>query len=143
MLKILEEFRKKLDNIMVQAIHKRVVLYGYDYTGRFLSWYAKYYHSIEIDYIITLDTSFSRPYDQELFQKTLLDFNYKDVDNAIIWLAEPINEEINKLLKEKGYIKDKTYFDFYQVIYGTDITWALKWKMYLKEENQGKEIFNF
>ena len=143
MLKILNEFRKKLDDIMVQAIHKRVVLYGYGYTGRFLSWYAKYYHSIEIDYIITLDTSFSRPYDQELFQKTLLDFNYKDADNAIIWLAEPMDEEINKLLKEKGYIKDKTYFDFYQVIYGDDITWGPKVEDVFKRRKSGRKDIQF
>lgn len=72
MLKCLDAFRKILDDMMLEAMHKRIILYGYGYTGRFLKWYAQYYHSINVDYIITLDPSFSRPYDQELFQKTLI-----------------------------------------------------------------------
>ena len=35
MLSVLDEFRKKLDDIMIQAMHGRVLLYGYEsYTGR-------------------------------------------------------------------------------------------------------------
>lgn len=53
MLKCLDAFRKILDDMMLEAMHKRIILYGYGYTGRFLKWYAQYYHSINVDYIIT------------------------------------------------------------------------------------------
>lgn len=124
MLKILDEFRKTLDDIMLKAIHKRIVLYGYGYTGRFLKWYAKYYHSIEVDYIITTDTSFGRAYDMELFQSSLLEFDYKDVRDAVIWLAEPKDEKIEQLLEQTGYVQNETYFDFYDVVYGKDVSWG-------------------
>lgn len=143
MLKCLDEFRKILDDMMLEAMHKRVVLYGYGYAGRFLKWYAQYYHSIAVDYIITLDTSFSRPYDQELFQATLFNFNYKDVENAVVWLAEPLNDELDRLLKEKGYIKDKTYFDFYEAVYGNDFDWGAKIEDPFKRRKSGKRDIQF
>lgn len=132
MLKALHEFRKILDDIMVKAIHKRVLLYGYGYTGRFLKWYAEYYHSIHVDYIVTLDASFSRPYDMELFQNTVLDFGYKDVSDAFIWLAEPVDEPLRFFLEERGFIENKTYFDFYAAIYQKDDSWG---------ESEEKDVF--
>lgn len=123
MLKVLDEFRIKLDDIMLQAMHKRVILFGYGYTGRFLRWYARYYHSIEVDYIVSMDMTRGQAYDQEIFRKSLFDFYYKDVKNAIVWLAEPADEEIITLMKKHGYIFNKTYFDFYGAIYGDDVYW--------------------
>lgn len=124
MLQILDEFRKALDDIMLKAMHSRVVLYGYGYTGRFLKWYANYYHGIDVDYIVTLDTSFSRAYDLELFQNTIFDFDYKGVSDAIVWVAEPMDESLTLFLEEKGFIKNKTYFDFYAAIYEEDVSWG-------------------
>lgn len=124
MLKVLEEFRKTLDDIMVKAIHKRVLLYGYGYTGRFIKWYAKYYHSIDVDYIVTLDSSFSRAYDLELFQNTVFDFDYKDISDVIVWVAEPMDESLTLFLEEKGFIGNETYFDFYVAIYYKDFSWG-------------------
>jgi hypothetical protein len=143
MLKLLDEFRKILDDMMLEAMHRRVVLYGYGYTGRFLKWYAKYYHSIDVDYIITLDISFSRPYDQELFQTSLFNFNYKDVSNAVVWLAEPYNDEIGEILKENGYVKNITYFDFYEAVYGKDINWGDKIEDPFIRRKSGKRDIQF
>lgn len=53
MLPHLTDFRKSLSNIMIKAIHSRVIIYGYGYTGQFLKWYANYYHGIEVDYVIS------------------------------------------------------------------------------------------
>lgn len=34
----IDEFREILDEIMIKALHRRVILYGYEsYTGRFLN----------------------------------------------------------------------------------------------------------
>ena len=143
MLKCLDAFRKILDDMMLEAMHKRIILYGYGYTGRFLKWYAQYYHSINVDYIITLDPSFSRPYDQELFQKTLFHFDYKDTADAVVWLAEPLDEEMDKLLKEKGYEKGKTFFDFYEAVYGDDIDWGIKIEDPFKRRKSGKRDIQF
>ena len=123
MLEIFDEFRRTLDDIMVQAMHKRVVLYGYGYTGRFLKWYGEYYHNIRVDYVVSLDMQVGQAYDQEIFRTSLFDFHYKDVENAVIWLAEPVEQQISAFLSERGYIKNQTYFDFYEAIYGADINW--------------------
>lgn len=62
-----------------------------------------------------------RAYDFEVFRPSVLDFGYKDVNEAIIWVVEPMTEELASWLKDKGYAKGKTYFDFYEAIYGEDI----------------------
>lgn len=37
MLEHLQQFRELIDSIMIQDIHKRIVIFGYDsYTGRFI-----------------------------------------------------------------------------------------------------------
>lgn len=143
MLGIFDEFRKELDDIMLQAIHKRIVLYGYGYTGRFLRWYAEYYHSIKVDYIVSLDMQLSQAYDQEIFRKSLFDFQYKDVENAVIWLAEPMDEEIFVFLCEKGYKKNQTYFDFYEAIYGEDINWENVNENIFRRRKSGKRDIQF
>lgn len=112
MLTIFDDFREILDDTMLKAMHRRVVLYGYGYSGRFIKWYAKYYHNIDIDYIITLDMRVGQAYDTEIFRKSLFDFNYKDVTDAILWISEPIDNETERYFKSKGYISEKTYFDF-------------------------------
>lgn len=96
-------FRKCLDELMLPAMHKRVLLYGYEsYTGRFIKWYAEYYHGIKIDYLVSPDMSRSRDYDQEIFRPSILDFDYRDARNAVIWLAEPITKELKMWLSERG-----------------------------------------
>lgn len=58
MLPILEELRDTLDDIMLKALHSSVLLYGYEsYTGRFIKWYAEYYHNIKMDYLVSTDMS--------------------------------------------------------------------------------------
>lgn len=122
MLSIFEEFRKSMDELMLPAMHDRVLLYGYEsYTGRFIKWYAEYYHGIVIDYLVSTDMSRGKAYDQEIFRPSVLDFSYRDVKNALIWVAEPMTSETQEFLERRGYVKNKTYFDFYEKIYGTDI----------------------
>ncbi len=121
MLKQFDEFQKILDSVMVQAFGKRIVLYGYGRSGRFIQWYAEYYHSLIVDYIITEDWSSNIPYEFPLFRNTLLTFDYKDVSNAIVWLAVPDRKNAIPFLEKNGYIKDETYFDFYELVYGKDV----------------------
>ena len=118
MLPLFDEFREKLDDIMLLAMHKRIVLFGYGYTGRFIKWYAKYYHNIDIDYIVSLDMSVGQAYDQEIYRKSIFDFGYKDVNSAYVWIAEPLDCETEKFFEDRGYKKNKTYFDFYTAIMG-------------------------
>lgn len=122
MLSVLNEFRRGMEELMLPALHRRVLLYGYEsYTGRFIKWYAKYYHNIDIDYLVSTDMSRGRAYDQEIFRPSVIDFSYKDVNSALIWVAEPLTEETHKYFEQRGYVKNKTYFDFYEKIYGRDI----------------------
>lgn len=143
MLKVLDEFREKLDRIMLKAMHSRIVLYGYGYAGRFLKWYAEYYHSIKVDYTITLDTSFGRPYDQELFQKDLFSFHYKDVDSAVVWAAEPVSPDLEKFFNQYGYRRNETFFDFYEAIYGDDVTWEFETADIFSKRKAGKKDIQF
>ena len=121
MLPILNEFRESLDNIMLQSMHSIILLYGYEsYTGRFIRWYAEYYHSIKIDYLVSTDMSRGRAYDAEVFRPGIFKFDYRNVNEAIIWVAEPMTEELRSSLNA-GEDKKRTYFDFYDIIYGQDI----------------------
>lgn len=122
MLPILSEFREILDDIMLRAMHSSVLLYGYEsYTGRFIRWYAEYYHNIKIDWLVSTEMSRGRSYDSEIFRPSVIDFNYRNVRQAIVWVTEPITDEIRMILDGNGYVEGETYFDFYKAIYGDDI----------------------
>ena len=123
MLSQLQPFRDALDDIMWKAMHDRVLLYGYDtYTGRFLKWYAEYYHGITVDWLVSEDMSTGRGYDREIFRPSVLDFGYRDVRNAIIWVAQPMTDDLRERLEARGYVEGETYFDFYKAIYGDDVS---------------------
>lgn len=122
MLQQLQAFRKILDDIMLKAMHERVLIYGYDtYTGRFLKWYAKYYHGIDVDWLVSEDMSTGRGYDRPIFRPSVLDFGYKDVRNAVIWFAQPVTNDLRQRIEARGYVENETYFDFYKAVYGDDI----------------------
>lgn len=118
MLQVLNEFRYKLDEVMHQCMDKRIVLYGFGYSGRFVAWYAEYYHSLRPDYIITEEYSNTIPYELILYRNSLFDFDYKDVKNAVVWLCCAETEEIRERLTVHGYIKNQTYFDMVEIVYG-------------------------
>ncbi len=118
MLTCLELFRDNLDDVMHKCMHKRIVLYGYGYSGKFIAWYAEYYHGIKVDYIITQDWSSAIPYEFVLYRDTLFDFGYKDIQDAIVWLCLPEADEIKDKLISCGYVKNKTYYDFGEIAYG-------------------------
>lgn len=119
---IFQQFRDSLDELMLPAMHRRVLLYGYEsYKGWFIKWYAEYYHNIKIDYLVSSDMSRSRGYVQEIFRPSLLDFDYRDAGNAVIWLAEPVTEELRKWLENRN--EGTGYYDFYEAVYGSDINW--------------------
>ncbi len=124
MLESLREFRRKLDEIMVQCIHNRTVLYGYGRTGQFLEWYADYYHSIKVDYIVREKTDEGIiPYSFSTYAPTVFDFDYKDVRDAVVWIAFTDSGAAKNRLEQLGYKAGKTYFDFIELIYGEDKVW--------------------
>lgn len=119
---ILKEFRDELDNVMLRCMHCRVLLYGYEsYTGRFVKWYAKYYHNIDMAYLVSTDMSRGRAYDMEVFRPSILDFEYRDVSDCVVWVVEPMTDETRSFLEKKEFVEDETYFDFYKKVYGDDI----------------------
>lgn len=87
MLEELKEFRDKLDDLMCSCMDKTIVIYGYGYSGRFVAWYADYYHSIKPKYLITEENSSIIPYEYPLFRSSLFEFDYKDVKNSVVWLC--------------------------------------------------------
>lgn len=122
MLDLFDEFRSILDENMLKCMNKRVLIYGYEsYTGRFLKWYSKYYHGIDVDWLVSEDMSTGHGYEIEIFRPSVLDFGYKDVKDAVIWLAQPLTDELADKLDELGYKEGVSYFDFYKSVYGSDI----------------------
>jgi hypothetical protein len=116
------------------------VLYGYGYSGKFVGWYAEYYHGIRPDYIITTDYSSNIPYEFQLYRDRLFRYNYKDVKNAVVWLCVPETEEIRQRLESVGYIKNQTYYNFCEIAYeDTDIQGDDRNVQFLRwlEENYG------
>lgn len=136
MLDKLVEFRELLDSTMIKDIHRRIVLFGYDsYTGRFIKWYAKYYHNIEIDFLIQLNNERGVSHEQEVFTREVLGYNYKDVADAVIWFCVPLDEDYIK------YTKNKEYRDFFSLIYGTDYVWEREdIDIYKKRKNGRRDI---
>lgn len=120
MLEELKEFRDKLDDLMCSCMDKTIVIYGYGYSGRFVAWYADYYHSIKPKYLITEENSSIIPYEYPLFRSSLFEFDYKDVKNSVVWLCTAETEEIRTCLETHGYVKNKTYFDINEIVYGDD-----------------------
>ena len=110
MLEELKEFRDTLDDLMCSCMDKTIVIYGYGYSGRFVAWYADYYHSIKPKYLITEENSSIIPYEYPLFRSSLFEFDYKDVKNSVVWLCTAETEEIRTCLETHGYVKNKTYF---------------------------------
>ena len=116
MFKLLDEFRSTLDEIMLKCMNRRILIYGYEsYTGRFLKWYSNYYHGIDVDW------STGHGYETEIFRPSVLSFGYKDIRDAVIWLAQPLTDDLVRRLEELGYEEGITYFDFYRAVYGSDI----------------------
>ncbi len=128
MLKCLDKFRKQLDENMIKAFGRRIILYGYERTGRFLEWYAEYYHSLKPDFIITSDWSNAMPYSLPYFRDSLFEFNYADIKNCIVWLALPGNKEAREICEKHGY----EYYDFAEIIYGDRL---------IAEDDTGGNIF--
>ena len=120
MLKVFEEFRDRLDSVMLKAFGHRIVLWGYGYTGRFLSWYAEYYHGLTVDYIIEDSLPVSIPYEFPIFRSSLFDFDYKDVKDAVVWLAVCDDKSVLRKLSKAGFQKDKSYYNFLELIYGNE-----------------------
>jgi len=132
MLQVFDEFRQKLDEVMIKAFGHRIVLWGYGYTGRFIAWYAEYYHSIKVDFIIEDNWEHSMPYEFPLFRSSVFDFDYMDVKDAIVWLTIPKSEDISLKMRKGGYLKGKTYFDFLEIIYKNN---------YISDAEDADEIF--
>lgn len=118
MLEIFKEFREKLDDVMTKAFGHRIVLWGYGYTGQFLEWYAEYYHSLKMDFVITEEWSSVIPYKFPLFRNSIFDFNYMDVNNSMVWLAIPEDEIVSEKLAAMNLQKNVDYFNFLEIIYG-------------------------
>lgn len=122
MLEQLNGLNRILDDVMCKCIHRPVTLYGNGRSGRFIKWYAKYYHNIDIAFYIT-DLYFpttNNSYEAELFQKEVFDYNYKNILSTVVWVTEPMDEEMHTFFRDRGYVLGESYFDFYEMIYGSD-----------------------
>ena len=122
MLQQLNEFREKLDGLMLRCMNQRIALIGYGYTGRFLKWYAKYYHNINIDYCVSEELPSGVPFEMDLFQESIFDYQYRDFEKCVFWMAMP---NIDKYSSFWEKIDSSRCIDFYSEIYGKDVEWEV------------------
>ena len=123
MLEHFSELRLAPDGIMLRCMHSRIAMLGNGYSGRFIRWYAKYYHGIEIDYVIS-DIRLMGSFEPEIFQPSIFSAYYKDFDTCILWLAVPRTEQISALLEHYHYRVNENFFDFFEAVYGEDVVWS-------------------
>ncbi len=124
MLLAFEGFREVLDAVIVKSLHKQVIIIDYDcLTGRFIRWYASYYHNLTVDYLIDDSQKRGSGHELGLYTTKLFEYNYRNVDQMIIWLTGPQNPGLEEMLRKKGYNKGVDYFVFREIIYGNDLLW--------------------
>lgn len=140
----LDGLRLQLDSIINKCIHKRVILYGYGRTGKFLKWYAEYFHNIKIDYVITIDGCGQDCHlENRIFPPDLLDFDYKDVKDGVLWLAEPLSDDLSLSLSNRGYRIGDNCFDFYGEVYADDVSWGKTSENAFDKRKEGKRNIQF
>ncbi len=142
-LKTLEEMRKKLDDIMCQCIGKRISMYGYNRTSRFIKWYAKYYHNIDIDYVIDPDGSSGKSFEHGFFSPLVFKYDYKDVNASVLWMTEVVTEDHLTYLDQIGFVKNQTWFDFYETIYDGDYVSECTEQDPFKKKKSGQRDIQF
>ncbi len=126
MLDVLHDFRKKLDDVMTNHLHKSIILIGYEnYTGRFIKWYAKYYHNLSIAYLVDDTQPRGVGHEFRKYTRDLFMFQYQNIDpnSTVIWVAEPVTDNLRDFLRDQGYVENNTWFDFRRIIYGEDLVW--------------------
>ena len=131
MLTQLQEFRDVLDELMCQCIHARISLWGADsYSGKFIRWYANYYHGIHIDYLISSELQRDGDYEWEIFSPQVYLHNYKDIKNTTLWIAVPLNEYEMKTIETYGITR---IINFHDAIFGKDAYW---------QENTSENVYS-
>lgn len=118
MLGVLDDFRNRMSSVLCKCINKPVILFGYGYSGRFVGWYAEYYHSIKPVYIVSEDMRDGMPYEFQLFKKSIFDFNYGITNQCIVLMCTDNDEANEEFLEKHGYEKNVTYYNMNEVIYG-------------------------
>lgn len=121
MFELLNPLRMKLDELMIGCFNDRIILYGYGFTGKFIKWYAQYYHGIEVDYIIWENMPSDIAYESDIYYQSLFFFDYKDVNNSVLWMAHPLTESRKKMLDQYGFCLGKNVIDFPGEIFGDDL----------------------
>ena len=74
---------------------------------------------------------------QEVFTREVLDYDYKDVADAVIWFCVPLDNDYIK------YAKNKEYRDFFALIYGTDYIWEKADEDVYKKRKSGRRDIQF
>ena len=101
---LLDEFNTRMNQVLRNANGKKIIIWGFGYSGRFLVHYLKRKNRI-VDYII--DDNLSFPEKLHVFKSTILEeLDGRDCFVICCFDKEGAAEEI---LNERGFIKDKSY----------------------------------
>lgn len=106
------EFENRVMETLPILKEKKIILWGYGKSGRFLEWFLEEKCHLMVDYII--DDSIS-VFGKAIDRSCLLD--YLEADNVMILLALPDVEKVKKILAGYDYIEDVHYVDMIGKIY--------------------------
>ena len=128
------EFDRRIKNILKMTNGRRIVLWGYGFSGKFISHYFRRMNRI-IDVII--DDKVNYPSEMHVFQSVILD--ELSADDCFVICDFQEETEVNLRLQKYGYIEGITYvwlrkclgkgydskvsyYDWLDYAYGTDIS---------------------
>lgn len=102
----------KIMEVLPMLNGKKIIIWGYGKSGRFLEWFLKEKCRLTVDYIIDDSVSiYGKPIDRSF----LLD--YLDVNDIMILLALIDVENVKQILAKYGYIEDVDFVDMIDRVY--------------------------
>lgn len=108
----MDTLEKRVMDVLPALTGKRIIIWGYGKSGRFLEWFLEEKCHLEIDYII--DDSISI-YGKAIDRSFLLD--YLEAKDTLILLALPDVGKVREILSEYGYIEGINFVDMIGKVY--------------------------
>lgn len=110
------EFVQPIKNIIGNFFNKKIVLYGYGYSGIYLEYILEEFFNLKVDYIVDKNiTIYGKPINRPNL------FEYLSDSEIVVLLTMSKAETIEKELSQIGnYKKNVNIFNMKEIIYGAD-----------------------
>lgn len=105
-------FENRIMDVLPILNGKKIIIWGYGKSGKFLEWFLEERCQLTVNYIIDDSVSI---YGKAIDRSFLLD--YLDAKEVMILLALPDVGKVKKILAEYGYIEDVNFVDMINRVY--------------------------